>query len=184
MPHIHTNKGEHDHTASAYIIRTDQENITPKIMLHKHKKHGVYMQFGGHIELNEDPWQAISHELREEAGYDIAKMKLLQPKAWLSSLDSATAHPAPFCHNTHAIGPDHYHSDLCYLLIADGNPTETPDEGESEDFGLFDAKELNAVPDKELFPNVRQTALFALKIFEDDNSGWHQVPTSTFGSLV
>ena len=66
MAHIHTQPGQHDHTASAYIIRTDLD--TPRIMLHLHRKIGKYLQFGGHVELNETPWQAVVHELREESG--------------------------------------------------------------------------------------------------------------------
>ena len=33
MPHIHTEPGQHDHTASAYIFRTDFSE--PKVMLQK-----------------------------------------------------------------------------------------------------------------------------------------------------
>ena len=65
MPHIHTKPGQHDHTVSAFIVRLDGKQ--PRILLHRHKKSGVYMQFGGHIELHENPWQAISHELLEES---------------------------------------------------------------------------------------------------------------------
>jgi len=63
MAHIHTQPGQHDHTASAYIVRTDFDE--PKIMLHLHRKIGKYLQFGGHVELHETPWQAVVHELRE-----------------------------------------------------------------------------------------------------------------------
>ena len=68
MPHIHTLPGEHDATASAYIVRTDLGE--PAIMLHRHKKLDTMLQFGGHVELHENPLEAIAHELREESGYD------------------------------------------------------------------------------------------------------------------
>jgi len=53
MSHIHTNPGEHDQTVSAFIIRTD--TAEPELLLHVHKKLGVLLQPGGHIELNETP---------------------------------------------------------------------------------------------------------------------------------
>src|SRR3954465_16018556 len=98
MPHIHTEPGQHDHTVSAYIFRTDFSE--PKVMLHLHKKHGTYMQFGGHIELNENPWQAITHELREEAGYELDELFILQPHQRLMHLSrGAIAHLQPDSHN-------------------------------------------------------------------------------------
>src|SRR5437879_1527745 len=103
MPHIHTKPGQHDHTASAYIVRIDGKE--PKILLHKHKKSGKYQQFGGHIELDETPWQAVLHEIKEESGYDAKQLMLLQPKERLKSLGDADQHPVPVCHNTHTFSP-------------------------------------------------------------------------------
>jgi 8-oxo-dGTP pyrophosphatase MutT (NUDIX family) len=56
MPHIHTGPGEHDHTASAVIIRNESDG--PKVLLHLHKKLNRLLQPGGHVELHETPWQA------------------------------------------------------------------------------------------------------------------------------
>ena len=77
MPHIHTAPVEHVFTASAYIIRLDQKE--PMLLLHKHKKLHVFLQFGGHIEPHETPWEAITHELLEESGYELGQLELLQP---------------------------------------------------------------------------------------------------------
>src|SRR3712207_4516473 len=99
MPHIHTQPGEHDFTASGFIIRTDLEE--PKIILHMHKKLGVYLQFGGHVETREDPWQAVTHELREESGYDMDQLKVLQPRDSIKRLSGIKLHPTPFYLNTH-----------------------------------------------------------------------------------
>lgn len=65
MPHIHTKPDQHDMTASAYILR--QENGVWKCLVHFHKKVEKLMQVGGHIELNETPWQTITHELSRAA---------------------------------------------------------------------------------------------------------------------
>src|SRR5690349_16040516 len=98
MSHIHTEFGQHDHTVSAYVIRTDFEE--PKLMLHLHRKFGRYAQFGGHIELNETPWQAIAHELEEESGYMLDNVQILQPSKRLSSVVSAVVHPHAISHVT------------------------------------------------------------------------------------
>lgn len=67
MPHIHTQPNQHDMTVSAYIVR--KENDEWKYLVHFHKKIEVLMQIGGHIELDETPWQTVAHELEEESGY-------------------------------------------------------------------------------------------------------------------
>ena len=58
MAHIHNEPGQHDLTVSAFIINvSDKEN--PKILLCRHKKLGKLLQPGGHVELDENPWQAV-----------------------------------------------------------------------------------------------------------------------------
>lgn len=91
MPHIHTQPGQHDHTASAFIIRTD--GTEPRILFHMHKKIKKLMQPGGHVELHETPWQAVVHEIEEEAGYEISQLKILQPKNYLQKPADATLNP-------------------------------------------------------------------------------------------
>ena len=49
MAHIHE---KIDFTTSVFIVRNG------KVLLHKHKKLGIWLQPGGHIELDEDPNQA------------------------------------------------------------------------------------------------------------------------------
>jgi 8-oxo-dGTP diphosphatase len=78
MAHIHTKPGQHDFTASAFIIRIDTPK--PKVLLHMHKKLGVLLQPGGHIELNENPWQAVHHEIEEETGTTSANLSCYNQK--------------------------------------------------------------------------------------------------------
>lgn len=70
MPHIHTEPGQHDLTVSAYIVRMDLPE--PAIILHKHRKLNKWLQFGGHVEPHENPWQAVQREIREESGYELS----------------------------------------------------------------------------------------------------------------
>src|SRR3989344_1630221 len=62
MAHIHE---KIDFTASAFIVHGD------KVVLHKHKKLGMWLQPGGHIELHEDPVEAVLREAKEETGLDV-----------------------------------------------------------------------------------------------------------------
>lgn len=176
MPHIHTEPGQHDHTASAYIFRTDFDE--PKVLLHLHKKFGKYMQFGGHIELHETPWQAISHELREESGYDMTQLKILQPKDRITGLQGVVVHPQPIVHATQPINDGaHFHTDTMYAFVATEPPQNTPDEGETNDSLLLTRAELLALQDDKIIPNVRETALH---IFDRYLKHWDAVETPAF----
>jgi 8-oxo-dGTP pyrophosphatase MutT (NUDIX family) len=176
MAHIHTEPGQYDHTVSAFIIRTDSSE--PKVMLHLHKKHGTYLQFGGHIELDETPWQAITHELVEEAGYDLDQLSILQPAKRLTHLSNdAIVHPHPVSHNTHIFNDNHAHIDITYVMIASSIPRHKPAEDESTDIRLFTRSELLALSNEQILENVREIALYIL----DEIFGyWEEVPTSAF----
>ena len=69
MPHIHNKPGQHDICVSGYIVKIT-EGDEPRIILHKHRKLKMLLQFGGHVELDETPWQAVLREIAEESGYD------------------------------------------------------------------------------------------------------------------
>ncbi len=146
-------------------------------MLHKHKKLGVYMQFGGHIELDETPWQAISHEIPEETGYEMNQLKLFQPKDRLKKVSRSILHPVPVCHNTHVIVDDHYHTDLDYAFVANEAPKGTVAEGESSDIRLFTRAELLAHPADDIFQEVLDITLY---IFEVCLPQWEQVNPREF----
>ena len=131
MSHIHDKFGQHDHTVSAYIIRTDFDE--PKALLHLHKKTGLWLHIGGHIELDETPWQALEREILEESGYEIRQLELLQPKERMRTLGRGVLHPQAISHNTHPYGgdPGHYHSDLMYAFVANDKPLHPIGEDES-----------------------------------------------------
>lgn len=161
MPHIHTEPGQHDLTASAFIIRTDGDE--PRAMLHKHRLLDMYLQFGGHVELHENPWQAITHELKEEAGYDLSQLKLLQPKERLQNSATSILHPYPAMLQTHPFGDmDHKHTDIGFAFVADQPPRHKPEKGESTEFLLLSATDLKKLKDEQIPKNVRLTFLFIL----------------------
>lgn len=175
MPHIHTEPGQHDFTASAFIIRTDGNE--PYAMVHMHKILAKYMQFGGHVELNETPWQTISHEVKEEAGYDFSQLTLLQPEDRIQQQKGVILHPSPVCMNTHAFPGEHNHTDIGYAFMADHEPSNAPDEGESLDIILISKSELKAMPDDKMSPNVRDTFLY---IMDTCLSSWEKVSVDSY----
>ena len=178
MAHIHTGDGQHDLTVSGFVVRSDFDE--PKLILHMHKKLGKYVQFGGHVELNENPWQAVAHELKEESGYDIADLKVLQPADRLSRLSGTILHPQPVCVNTHdfpGMGYKHSHIDVLFGFVADREPKSAVGEGESAEIVLFTKQELIDVPADQIIENVREIGLHILDVCYPN---WEQIATSDF----
>lgn len=175
MPHIHTEPGQHDHTVTAYIVRTDGDE--PKALLHMHRKLHKLLPVGGHIELAETPWQAIAHEITEESGYALDSLAILQPTVRIDSAEGIIIHPYPIVANTHDITDDHFHSDTAYALIAGADPTGKPAENESADLRWVTLNELSALPSSEIWQNTRQIYTFILSTALHH---WEQVPTSQF----
>jgi len=176
MAHIHTQPGQHDHTVSIYLFRTDSHE--PKLMLHLHKKIGSYAQFGGHIELHETPWQTVTHELEEETGYNISQLQILQPHQRIRETTHFIVHPAPVIHSTMGYPGEgkHFHVDSAYAFITNEAPTRAPDEGESTDIKHFSREEFMRA--KDVIDPVTYDA--ALYIFDEILKSWEAVPTSEF----
>ncbi|MEY2568326.1 MAG: hypothetical protein QOE35_2855 [Actinomycetota bacterium] len=86
------------------------------VLLHLHKRLGLWLQPGGHIDPGETPEQAALREVQEETGF--------------ACTDPQFVHV-----DVHAGGRGHTHLDLRYLLHADGDPT--PAAGESQDVRWF-----------------------------------------------
>lgn len=176
MPHIHTKSGQHDLTASALIIRLDGPE--PQLILHFHKKLKLYIQFGGHVELNETPWQAIIHELKEESGYDIGQLKVLQPKDRLKELTGSVVHPIPLALITHSFGGlDHFHTDTTFAFTAIEAPRHGVGDGESTDTRLYTARELAAAPEDSVPKAMKE---FGKHLFDTVLNTWDEVSPSRF----
>lgn len=176
MSHIHTDPGQHDATICAYIVRLDLPE--PALVLHMHRKLHKYLQFGGHIELHENPWQAITHEIAEESGYAMDQLKILQPEVRLESLKGAVLHPQPVTYQTHRFAAaDHYHTDVSYAFVTRELPRSAVADGESAELRTFTLSELAALPDEDIPANVRQTSIYILTVVL---ANWHQVNTADF----
>lgn len=177
MPHIHTEHGQHDHTVSIYLFRTDFDE--PKVMLHTHLKMKVLAQFGGHIELTETPWQAAIHELKEETGYAMEDVSILQPVDRLESVDGAIVHPSPVVNVTMGSfgSVTHFHTDTTYAFIANGPAIESPQEGESTEMRLLTRGELIELGNENI---DKVTYDIALYIFDKILPTWKKVDSLRF----
>lgn len=165
MPHIHTEPGHHDLTVSAYVFRTDGEKA--RVVLHWHKKINRWMQFGGHVELHETPWATITHELRDESGYELSQLRLLQPPHRLTAFgDSSVMHPLPFVFGTHPFDGKihHFHTNLDYLFTTNQAPRHQPAAEESTKIRLFTKGELESLPTSEVLQNVKTAALLGFDL--------------------
>jgi 8-oxo-dGTP pyrophosphatase MutT (NUDIX family) len=115
-------------TASAIVLG-------PKgVLLHRHKRLGLWLQPGGHIEPGESPWEAARREATEETGLELE---------WPSA-----QHPPPLAHvDVHPAANGHIHLDLRYLLTPAGDDAPHPPAGESQDVRWFEWDEAIAVAD-------------------------------------
>jgi len=122
MPHIHD---KYDFTVSAFILHPSE----PKLCLHYHRKLRKWLQPGGHIELDEDPLQALEHELAEETGLDLKDCKIIEPYSQPIVRGQKTL-PLPAHLNVHNFNDSHKHIDLQYV-IKSNTEIFNPLEGES-----------------------------------------------------
>jgi len=137
-----------DFVASVYIVSEG------KVLLVHHKKMGMWLPVGGHIEKDELPTECAVREAKEEAGVDIVvigKEKNYDDKVWVM------AHPKAV--QLEDIEPGHQHIDLVYFarLKDKSQQLKNDDEGIDE-VKWFSKEELNDVP-----PLVKIQAMKALE---------------------
>jgi ADP-ribose pyrophosphatase YjhB (NUDIX family) len=128
MPHIHDLI---DFVVESFII---YEN---KVLLIHHKQLDKWLPIGGHIELDEDPEEALFREVREECGLEI---EVLSKKPAIES-DGTKFLYAPSFLDIHKISETHKHIGFVYFAKAKSDKF-TFNKEEHKDIKWFSEEDL------------------------------------------
>jgi len=156
MPHIHE---QIDFTVSAFIVHKN------KVLLRMHDKYKIWLGPGGHIELDEDPNEAVVREVKEEVGLDV---ELFKGPNHPSSPDiyDETHHkeliPPQFL-NRHHTSPSHEHIDLVYFATAKSNLVKQGETEVSDNIHWFTKEDLTD-PQYTINEDIRHYAQKALEL--------------------
>lgn len=132
-----------DEHADAVHVTGSAVVVGPRgVVLHRHRKLGLWLQPGGHIDPGETPAQAARREAEEETGLELG-----HPRG-IPHLVHVDVHPGPHGHT---------HLDIRFLLEA-GDEDPAPGPEESQDVRWFDWDEAIDIAD----PGLRG-ALVALR---------------------
>jgi 8-oxo-dGTP pyrophosphatase MutT (NUDIX family) len=105
-------------TGSAIVL-----DAADRVLLHRHKRLGRWLQPGGHLDPGEHPAEAAVRETTEETGL---------------TARHAGGGPRLVHVDVHEGPRGHLHLDLRYLLTADGDAPLAPAAGESPVLGWFE----------------------------------------------
>ena len=103
------------------------------VLLLKHRRLGIWLQPGGHVDPGETPWDGAVREAAEETGMPV---RLASPE--LVHVD------------VHLGGRGHTHLDLRYRVVVDthgGDADPAPPPQESQEIGWFDWDAAIAIAD-------------------------------------
>jgi len=130
LPHIHE---KIDFTATAFIVYKNT------VLLRVHDKYKTWLGVGGHVELDEDPNQAVVREVKEEVGLDI---KLSDHEAQVKTPEYTTL-VAPDYMNIHRVSDTHQHMDMIYLVQSSSDNVMPGGHDQSHEWKWFTKEELD-----------------------------------------
>lgn len=134
------------------------------MLLIHHKKLDKWLQPGGHIELDEDPLQALYREVYEETGIEATDLEIVELTKDRRHIGRGSKLlPIPFDLNVHAFSMSHKHIDLCYLMRSKTNKLRLEEEA-AHDIGWFSIEDMVKLKQKGLlYEDTIELAKLALK---------------------
>ena len=147
MAHIHE---KYDFTVGCFIVFED------KVLLVNHPRYDMWLCPGGHIELDEDPEEALFREIEEETGLEV---EILSTKPALNIPGTKYIYMPAYI-SVHDANPPHKHIGLTYFAKAkNANHLKSDEHTEAKWFSLEEI-ERN---DYNMPPEIRHFALEAIK---------------------
>ena len=138
-----------DFTATTFVV-DDQRTL----LLH-HRKLGMWLPPGGHIDPHELPDQAALREVREESGLEVE----LLTQGYL--LGHVRVLPQPHCVLLEDISPGHQHIDLIYFARVSGGAL-APAEREARAARWYS---WEALDDPDIAEDIRELGRRAIECY-------------------
>ena len=132
MAHIHELI---DFTVAAFIV------FENKVLLVDHKELKTWLPVGGHIELNEDPEDALFREIEEEAGLLKDQLTVLSDKPSLEAKGTKMLLRPNYLHD---INDHHKHIGMVYIIKSSTDKI-TLAEAEHHNIDWFSVEELETL---------------------------------------
>ncbi len=154
MPHIHE---KIDFCVEALIVHKN------KVLLRMHDKYKMWFSVGGHIELDEDPVEALYREVREEVGLDIKIIsEAYGPDGGKINNRSYKYLIPPRFLGRHPVNETHEHIVFVYFATADTDTVSDSvlDHEKGVEVKWFSREDLE---NTDLVPNIKFYAMKALE---------------------
>jgi 8-oxo-dGTP diphosphatase len=148
MPHIHE---RYDFVVSVFIVHRES------VLLVYHRKYREWLPIGGHIELDEDPEEALYREIREECGLRV-HLFANAPRIAHSGVKPL---PTPDFMDVHRIGATHKHVAFVYFARSAGRAVKLH-EREHREYRWLTKTDLSK-PEFKLTRSIRFYCLRALE---------------------
>jgi len=140
-------------TATGFVFNNANE-----ILMVKHKKYGVWLPPGGHVDENELPCKAVLREIFEETGVRAQVISTARDTD-IPVADYELPLPMEILLEDTENNGLHNHIDMIYLCHAEDSEL-APQESEIDDIGWFS---LGQIMELETFDNVRNSARKAMR---------------------